>query len=139
MSSDARDVVLGFCDAWERSSLEDVLGYMAPDIVYANVPIPAMNGVDEAAKFIAPIIKNTSKIQFEVLSIAVSAAGDEVLTERVDRLHFPGGIVEIPLMGIFRVRDGKISEWRDYSDNGAAAAGFAKANVDLAALLGIAP
>lgn len=125
MSVNAQDVVTGFCAAWERRSVDDVLAYLAPDIIYQNVPNPAMRGVDEAAKFLTPLLKNTIKIDFELLSIAVSGRGDEVLTERMDRLHFPTGVVDIPVMGIFVVQEGKIVEWRDYADSAAVAAGFA--------------
>ena len=131
MSKDPRDVVIAFCDAWDRRSVEDVLAYMAPDIEYQNVPLPAMYGRDEAAKFLVPILKNTTKIEFKLLSIAVSPSTDEVLTERLDRLHFPTGIVDIPLMGIFAVRNGEITEWRDYGDNGSAMEAFANAKIDL--------
>ena len=131
MSKDARDVVLGFCAAWERRNVEDVLGYMAPDIVYQNVPLPVMHGVDEAAAFLTPLLRYTTKIEFKVLSIAVSASGNEVHTERLDRLHFPTGIVDIPLMGIFVVRDGKITEWRDYADNGSVMQALVDAKIDL--------
>ena len=48
MSSDPRDVVIAFCDAFERRSVQGVLAYLASDVVYQNVPIPAMHGVDEA-------------------------------------------------------------------------------------------
>ena len=134
MTTNARDVVIAFCDAWDRHSVEDVLGYMAQDIVYQNVPIPAMHGKDETAKFVLPILRKTIKIEFRILSIAVSAGGDEVLTERLDRLHFPTGIVDIPLMGIFLVRNGKIGQWRDYADNTSVLAEFAKAKIDMASL-----
>ena len=134
MSSDSRDVVIGFCNAFERRSAEDVLAYMAPDIVYQNVPLPAMHGIDAAAKFLTPLLTKTIKIEFNVLSLAVSNSGNEVLTERLDRLHFSTGVVDIPLMGVFVVRNGKISEWRDYSDNTAAVEGFVKARIDLAEL-----
>ena len=134
MSSDSRDVVIGFCNAFERRSAEDVLAYMAPDIVYQNVPLPAMHGIDAAAKFLTPLLTKTIKIEFKVLSLAVSVSGNEVLTERLDRLHFSTGVVDIPLMGVFVVRNGKISEWRDYSDNTAAVEGFVKARIDLAEL-----
>ena len=129
MTTDAKDVVIGFCDAWDRSSVEEVLAYLATDIVYQNVPIPAMHGSDEAAKFLIPILRNTIKVEFKLLSIA--ASGDEVLTERLDRLHFPTGIVDIPLMGIFKIRDGKIAEWRDYADNASVMVAFADAKIDL--------
>lgn len=134
MSSDAREAVIRFCAAFERRSREDVLAYMAPDIVYQNVPLPAMHGIEQAAKFLAPILTKTIKIEFKLLSLAVSASGEEVLTERLDRLHFPSGVVDIPLMGIFVVRNGKIAQWRDYADNAAVAAGFVNAKVDLANL-----
>lgn len=131
MSTTSRDVVIGFCNAFDRRSREDVLAYMAPDIVYQNVPLPAMHGLDEAAKFLTPLLAKTIKIEFKLLSLAVSASGDQVLTERVDRLHFSTGIVDIPLMGIFMVRNGKISEWRDYADNTSVVTGFINAKVDL--------
>ena len=134
MENDALDVVTRFCDAWDRRCIDDVLAYMAPDIVYQNVPLPAMHGRDEAAKFVLPLLKNTIKIEFMLLSIGVSASGEAVLTERLDRLHFRTGIVEIPLMGIFAVRHGTISEWRDYADNASVLSGFAKAKIDLAKL-----
>ena len=134
MSKDPRDVVIDFCAAWDRRSIEDIFEYMAPDIVYQNVPFPAMNGKDEAFSFINPIVKNTTRIEFNVLSIAVSESRAQVLTERLDRLHFPTGVVDIPLMGIFLVRDGKISQWRDYADNASVMKSFANAKVHLATL-----
>lgn len=134
MSSNSRDVVVGFCKAFERRSVRDVLAYMAPDIVYQNVPFPAMHGVDEAAKFLTPLITKASKVEFKLLSLAVSASGGEVLTERLDRLHFSQGVVDIPLMGIFVVRDGKITEWRDYGDNASVMKRFVDAKCDLAEL-----
>ena len=133
MSSDPKDVVIGFCDAFEQLDVERVLACLSPNVVYQNVPVPAMHGVDEAAKFLVPILTKAIKIEFKILSLAVSASGDQVLTERLDRLHFPTGVVDIPLMGIFTVRDGKILEWRDYADCSAAAQAFADAKIDLTA------
>lgn len=129
MSEKPQDVVIGFCGAWDRRNAEDVLTYLAPDVVYQNVPLPTMYGRDEAATFLTPLLRNATKIEFKLLSIAVS--GDKVLTERIDRLHFPTGVVEIPLMGIFEVKDGKISAWRDYTDNATAMEGFRNVKIDL--------
>jgi limonene-1,2-epoxide hydrolase len=44
------------------------------------------------------------------------AEGDVVLTERVDVFHLPGKAIELPVMGTFEVRGGKIAAWRDYFD-----------------------
>ena len=46
------------------------------------------------------------------------AAGDIVMNERVDRFKAGEKSVEIPVVGVFRVVDGKIAEWRDYFDLG---------------------
>jgi limonene-1,2-epoxide hydrolase len=124
MNDNPQELVVAFCRAWERRSLSDVLGYLAEDIVYQNVPRPAMNGIDAVRGFLAPIFNRTTKIDFQVLSIATSS-NNEVLTERMDRLHFPNGVVEIPIMGIFAVRDGKITHWRDYPDSAAVEEQFA--------------
>jgi limonene-1,2-epoxide hydrolase len=53
-------------------------------------------------------------VEFRVLHIA--AAGDVVLTERVDVFVLPGKIIELPVMGTFELRDGRIAAWRDYFD-----------------------
>lgn len=126
MSDSPQDMIVKFCEAWERRSLEDVLGAMSDDIVYQNVPRPAMHGIAAVREFMTPLFARTTKIDFELLSIATSARGDEVLTERMDRLHFPNGVVEIPIMGIFVVKDGKITHWRDYTDSAPVAEQFAK-------------
>jgi limonene-1,2-epoxide hydrolase len=39
-----------------------------------------------------------------------------VLTERVDVFEAPGKRIELPVMGAFEVRDGRIAAWRDYFD-----------------------
>ena len=54
------------------------------------------------------------RIEFRILNIA--ADGDTVLTERVDVFVLPNVTIELPVMGTFEVRDGKIAKWRDYFD-----------------------
>mgnify|MGYP003343616549 CR=1 FL=1 len=44
------------------------------------------------------------------------AEGDVVLTERIDVFHMGETTIELPVMGIFEVRDGLIAAWRDYFD-----------------------
>lgn len=122
----AENIVIEFCRAWERRNLDELLALMDEQIVYQNVPKPAMNGIEAAREFIAPIIAKTTRIDFEIINIASKPDGATVLTERLDRLHFPGGVVEIPIMGTFVVADGKIREWRDYPDSAHVGAQFAK-------------
>jgi len=50
------------------------------------------------------------------MSFNVAENGDVVFTERVDRFQMGDKKVELPVAGVFEVRDGKIAAWRDYFD-----------------------
>ena len=39
-----------------------------------------------------------------------------MLTERIDVFRMGETTIELPVMGIFEVRDGLIAAWRDYFD-----------------------
>jgi limonene-1,2-epoxide hydrolase len=131
LSESAEAVVRAFCDAWERRDLERVLGLMADDVRYQNVPQPVMLGRSQARRFIGPIIRETERIEFVLLHLLASEAAGLVLTERIDRLHYASGVIEIPLMGVFTVQQGRIVQWRDYADSATVARGFARAGVAL--------
>ncbi len=45
-----------------------------------------------------------------------AAAGNVVINERLDRFIINGNDVELPVCGVFELRDGKIAAWRDYFD-----------------------
>jgi limonene-1,2-epoxide hydrolase len=47
----------------------------------------------------------------------IVAAGPVVMVERVD--HFVGSeqTIDLPVLGIFEVHEGKIAAWRDYFDS----------------------
>jgi limonene-1,2-epoxide hydrolase len=131
MSQSAEAVVREFCDAWERRNLERVIGLLAEDVAYQNVPQPVMQGRGQARRFIGPIIRETRAIEFVLLNVVASEKAGLVLTERLDRLYYESGLIEIPLMGVFLVREGQIAQWRDYADSVTVARGFARAGVKL--------
>jgi limonene-1,2-epoxide hydrolase len=131
MSQSAEAVVRAFCDAWERRDLERVVDLLAEDVAYQNVPQPVMQGRGQARRFIGPIIRETREIEFVLLNVVASEEAGLVLTERLDRLYYENGLIEIPLMGVFLVREGQIVQWRDYADSATVARGFARAGVKL--------
>ncbi len=107
------DIVMAFIDAWNNMDWDGAADMLTDDIVWDNVPMETMEGkvvVDAAMRGMAP-----EGVDWEMLSIAEN--GDKVLTERIDRFDMPGGKrVELPVMGVFVIRDSKISLWRDYFD-----------------------
>ncbi|MDH3603708.1 MAG: hypothetical protein OEU26_29205 [Candidatus Tectomicrobia bacterium] len=54
--------------------------------------------------------------QIGINLINLLAEGDVVMVERMDRTVVDGKSVDLPCFGIFEMREGKISEWRDYFD-----------------------
>jgi limonene-1,2-epoxide hydrolase len=108
------DVVRRFCAAWSKINPDELAEYFTDDAVYHNIPIAPVTGRDTIKSTIAGFTGGVEKIEFRVRNIV--ADGPIVLTERVDVFVLPQGSIELPVMGAFEVRDGKIAAWRDYFD-----------------------
>jgi limonene-1,2-epoxide hydrolase len=136
MADDPIDVVQRFCAAWADGDLDAIMAFFTDDAVYHNIPIAPVEGKDAIrstiAGFTAPLVADASagssggrsakpssswgvgKLEFRVDNIA--GDGNVVLTERVDVFSMPGATIELPVMGTFEIRDGRIAAWRDYFD-----------------------
>jgi limonene-1,2-epoxide hydrolase len=114
MPDTAIDVVRRFCAAWGTEELDAIVGYFTDDAVYHNIPVDPVVGPEQIRATIEGFSGGVESIEFRVLAIA--GDGDTVLTERVDVFQYANGKIELPVMGTFEVRDGKISAWRDYFD-----------------------
>ena len=111
------EVVYRFGRHWDRRDLDAVISMLSSDIIYQNVPLPALVGHDQVRTFLTPMFSRASAITWKFLSVAVNASG-HVLTERVDTFFFGGQNVAVPLMGVFEIERGAIVRWRDYADIG---------------------
>jgi len=113
------DVVRRFCAAWSNNAgTAELSAFFTDDAVYHNIPMAPITGrqaiANNIASFIRPGAPGIQSIEFRVINIA--ANGPVVMTERVDVFKLPAKSFELPVMGTFEVRDGKISAWRDYFD-----------------------
>lgn len=114
MESENIDLIREFCAAWSRRDIDDLLGYLADDAVYHNIPMPAVTGHDAIRSILQVFLTPSQAVDWEILHVA--ARGDIVFAERVDRYEMGERKVELPCVGVFEVRDGKIVAWRDYFD-----------------------
>jgi limonene-1,2-epoxide hydrolase len=113
--SDAVDLIRRFCDEFAKgSSVDDIVAYFTDDAVYHNIPVDPAVGHDAILALLNMFMGAIDRLEFQVRNVA--AAGNTVLTERVDVFHLPNGTIELPVMGTFEVREGKIAAWRDYFD-----------------------
>ena len=108
------EVVKAFCDAWSRRNVEEILAFFTDDGVYHNIPVAPATGKEAIRNLLNFILTPAQSVKFDITKIA--AAGDTVLTERVDTFEMGGKQVVLPVAGVFEVRDGKIAAWRDYFD-----------------------
>ena len=111
------DLVKRFCAAWTDIDIPAIMSFFAGDAIYHNMPIQPIQGKDAIKGMIEQFTTPFEHCPWQVLHIA--AAGDVVLTERVDGFIGDGKNVSLPVMGTFEIRDGKIAAWRDYFDLGA--------------------
>jgi limonene-1,2-epoxide hydrolase len=113
--SDAIDLIQRFCDEWGKGSgVDAIIEYFTDDAVYHNIPVAPVTGKDGIRATIEMFTTGVERMEFRMVNIA--ANGDTVLTERVDAFFMGDKVIELPVMGTFEVRDGKIAAWRDYFD-----------------------
>ena len=113
--SDASDLIRRFCDAWGKGAdVDEIVGYFTDDAIYHNIPVDPAVGREAIKATFAMFTTGVERIEFRILNIA--AEGDTVLTERLDVFVLPNVTIELPVMGTFEVRGGKIAAWRDYFD-----------------------
>jgi limonene-1,2-epoxide hydrolase len=110
------DIITAFMRAWEAKDIDLIMSFFAPGAVYHNIPMAPLKGHDEIRKFIAPFAGAADDVVFEVLHQAESPSG-AVLNERIDRFTMKNGQkIAAEVMGVFELKDGKITGWRDYFD-----------------------
>lgn len=108
-------LVRRFIEEWSvpHPDVERLMAYFTDDPVYHNMPGPPAEGraaVETALKRVAALTLDGWEIRHQL------ASGDIVINERLDRFKSEGKAVELPVCGVFELRDGKIAAWRDYFD-----------------------
>ena len=112
--TDNAATVRSFCGAWTRRDPTELTAFFTDDAVYHNIPMQPLTGREAIARFIERFAAEASSAEFEIKHLA--AAGDIVFTERIDRFQQGDHSIALPVAGVFELRNGKISAWRDYFD-----------------------
>lgn len=113
MKSNA-EIIRDFIADWSSLDADRLVEYFAEDGVYHNMPMQPVAGKVALRKFIGAFLANWERTNWDVLNLL--AEGDLVMAERNDRTIVKGKPVNLPCVGVFQVRGGKIMEWRDYFD-----------------------
>lgn len=122
---DPRRTVEAFLAAMAELDYDSALTHVTDDVVYTNVPLGTVYGPEGIRSVLGPFFAPTVHNEWLISHMAVN--GDVVFVERLDRHQLPGGWAELPVVGVFEVRDGLIAHWRDYFDAATIQRGFAAA------------
>jgi limonene-1,2-epoxide hydrolase len=108
------ETVNAFMTAAAKRDYDAALPLLTEDVEYQNMPITPVKGREAVKEQLEALLAMGSDSEWKVLNEV--ASGNVVMNERVDRFQLGGKWAELPVMGVFVLRDGLIAEWRDYFD-----------------------
>lgn len=114
LSKSPSEVISAFLAAMAVGDYDTAMNYIASDCEYDNVPMGKVYGPEGVRATLEPFFAPTLENELIVLRQVID--GPVVVMERLDRHRLPDGWVELPVMGVWEVRGGQITLWRDYFD-----------------------
>jgi len=118
MMSDGHDyeaLTREFCQTWELSDTDAVVAWFTEDATYHNIPVDPLVGHEAIAGMVDMFTTGLTVVEYKILEMV--SRGSTVMTERIDVFRkADGGLVELPVMGIFEWQGDKIANWREYFD-----------------------
>ncbi len=109
----AKNIIL----AWRKLDVEKVMSYVADDIVWYTHAggKPPLVGKAAVREFVTNLGKAIKDNEWRVF--AMSEQGDTVYCEGVDDFKLlDGKQITVPYLGMMKVKNGLVTEWRDYFD-----------------------
>jgi len=114
-------MVRDFLAAWERRDTDAIVDAFTDDGVYHSTPLTPIVGKAAIRDFVAGF---AGKPPGRLVIHHQIASETVVMNERTDYITLNGRPVTLPISGIFEIRDGRISAWREYFDLAPARAAY---------------
>ncbi|HME48000.1 limonene-1,2-epoxide hydrolase family protein [Mycobacterium sp.] len=108
-------IVESFLYAIRDENYDAMLAALDDDVVYHNVGMPIIRGGRRTVNTLRRGLE-LPRAGFDVKIHRIAAEGTSVLTERTDVILFGPLRIQFWVCGVFEVRDGRITLWRDYFD-----------------------
>jgi len=118
MADSPDQVVRSFISLLVARDIESATTMVSADFEYDNVPMGKAFGPQGLRDTLIGFFGMCTGIDWEIIrqTSTGSAQHGTVLNEREDRFEIHGRWVTLPVAGIFEIRDGLITLWRDYFD-----------------------
>ena len=108
------ELVNTFMSAAAKRDYDTALPLLTDDVEYHNMPIDPVHGPDALKEQLEFLLGQTTDSEWVVHREVET--GDTVMNERTDRFLVGGTWIDLPVAGVFVVRDGRIAVWHDYFD-----------------------
>jgi limonene-1,2-epoxide hydrolase len=116
MSSTSLQLVTDFCNSLLAADMAQTCRFLSPEVVYHNMPWAPVTGHVEVRKVLDPLVHGPNcALRKMAISHTVGSA-EVVMNARVETWERRGVRVELPVAGLFEIRDGLITRWSDYWD-----------------------
>jgi limonene-1,2-epoxide hydrolase len=108
------ETVNAFLRAAAARDYDTALPLLADDVEYQNMMLPPVHGHAQVRETLEGLLALCTASEWVVHREV--AQGGLVMNERTDRFEMGGSWTDLPVAGVFEVRDGRITLWRDYFD-----------------------
>ncbi|WP_121716408.1 nuclear transport factor 2 family protein [Streptomyces sp. E5N91] len=115
MAKDNGDIVEEFISLFAKKDATLLSPYLHPDIVFEAYGDNPLKGRDKVLGLWNAVFGQMGEVKFSTIHQATN--GDIVIAEQIHGLALPGRpLADIKNMAVYRIQDGQIIEWRDYTN-----------------------
>ena len=114
MAATTEQLARRICESWHLFTEKDFNEVFAQDCQYQNMPVPGVNIGPEAIRKTLGTLGDGHDVKLRIDNLV--ATSNMVMVERTESFIPRDGSdsLELPVVGVFEGRDGKITAWRDY-------------------------
>lgn len=116
MSTDPATLVTSLCNSLLDGNMVKTCAFLTPDVHYHNMPWAPVTGHAAVRRVLDPLVQGPDCALKAMLIEHTLRQGDVVMNARVETWERAGVRVDLPVAGLFVVRDGLIARWVDYWD-----------------------
>lgn len=117
------DLAREMFDAWDALDWDKVIDLFAVDGVLHSVMSEPVVGRDEIGRRMTILGEKCLRLKLHIKALGI--IDGRVFVERVDDFDTEGGHhADVPVVGILRMADGKVTEWLEYYDRPTLLAGM---------------
>lgn len=116
MTDQTARLVTEFCNSLLLGDMAKTCSYLSPEVVYHNMPWMPVVGHAEVRKILDPLVHGPGNALRRMDISHTVSDGVTVMNARLETWVRGGVHIDLPVAGVFTVRNGLITHWSDYFD-----------------------